>query len=222
MLKRIVLDVVDVDADGIFDGITGVGPWDSDDWKEATQVNGGAPDGLAHQLNLTSGQNLSGITFTLTGTDANDRALVEAIAGPSATTIETVNYFKTLTDVVASATLSTNTLDIGYVDDVASAIHHLAWDRNVNAKMLYTETGTVSDFTVQFTVADWSDQGLYPTPEAIPWITPVSGLLNETASNTAINDVPAGYTGFRCIITGYSSGAAATLYASQPVSGGRG
>lgn len=217
MLMRIRMDVADANLTGFASNITGEGPF------TMTATNSGDYDGvgnrLAHQVSLRndSANSKSGITFTLTGTDANGNAQVETMAGPgTSATVESTKYFATLETVAVSATLGADTVDVGWVDDVATKIYGLNWSQNVNAKMLYQEVGTVSSFDVQFTCADWKDTKLYPNPDDVPWITPISNLAAETGSNTAINDIPAGYTGFRCLITGYSSGAEAILYCSQP------
>lgn len=212
MLAIIDMDLFDVDTDGIFDGITGVGPWGSADWKALTQVNGGCPDGLAHQLNLTSGQNLSAITFTITGTDADDNVITEAVVGPNATTVESTKFFKTVTGLAASATLGANTLDVGYVDEAVSPTIPLDWRRNVPSNYFLDIDGTINvdvDHAVQDVDA--------PTDQhAINWINVSASLLAETADSSAFVQIAAGYTAFRMMVNSYSSGARARLYVSQP------
>lgn len=212
MLAVIDMDLSDVDTDGIFDGLTGAGPWDSSDWKEATQVNGGAPDGLAHQLNLTSPDNISAITLTVTGTDADDNVITEAITGPSATTVESTKFFKTVTGIAASATLGANTLDVGWVDEAVSPTIPLDWRRNVPSNYFLDVTGTINvdvDHAVQ-DVDAVADQHL------IDWRNVSASLLAETADSSAFVQIPAGYTAFRMNVNSYSSGARAVLYVSQP------
>lgn len=104
-----------VDTDGLADGITGAGPWDIDDFER-----GDTPDGLAHQLNLTSTADLAAINITITGTDADDVVISETRAGPNAATVETTKYFKTISAISAASTLGANTLDVGWVDEFVS------------------------------------------------------------------------------------------------------
>lgn len=214
MLRNIFMDLSTVDTDGIFDGLTGVGPWDSSDWKEATQVNGGAPDGLAHQLNLTSGDNLSALTITVTGTDADDNPQTEDITGPNNNTVESTKYFKTVTDVVASATLGSNTLDIGYVDEAVSPSIPLNHNANIPSAMVLDITGTIA-LDVQFTISDLSDRALCSDQNSAVWLEPEAALTDESADSSAIVRPGAGWAYARIQVNSYSTGAAASLYVSQ-------
>lgn len=216
MLLRIDMDLSTVDTDGIFDGLTGVGPWDSSDWKMSTQVNGGAPDGLAHQLNLTSGDNLSGLTITVTGTDADDNAQTEDITGPNNNTVESTKYYKTVTDVAASATLGSNTLDIGYVDEAVSPSIPLNYERDVPSNFSLDVTGTI-DVDVQFTMCDISDRLNYADQEAYQWLEPSTSLAAETADSAAAIQIASGYTAARVQVNSYSTGAELQLFVSQGV-----
>lgn len=84
-------------------------------------VSGGVAtmsDGLAHQLSIESTGNLSGVTFTVTGTDSDGHALVEAVTGPNATTVETSGYFLTVTQIAVDGAVGTN-VEIGPVDEAA-------------------------------------------------------------------------------------------------------
>lgn len=98
-----------LDADGFFNDVTGdisETPW--------TTVNAAITDGCAHQVTLTSASDLSGITLTFTGTDAEGRRQTEAALGPAATTTNLTKYFKTITSVLSSGTLGAATLDVGW------------------------------------------------------------------------------------------------------------
>lgn len=134
-----------VDTDGIVDGATGA-------TSPVAQVGTSAGDGLAHQLNITSVADLSGITFTITGTDADGLALTEAVTGPNATTVETTGYFLTVTSVAISATLGANTVDIGWVDEFVTPTLPLNTyvDR---ANFRTVVTGTIN-YDVQSTLSD--------------------------------------------------------------------
>lgn len=204
MLLKMTLDLATVDTDGLADGITGAGPWDESDF-EATAT----PDGLAHQLNLTSGQNLSAITITLTGTDADDNEITEDVTGPNATTVETTKYFKTLTGVSASATLSTNTLDIGWVDEAVSPTIPLDWRLDAQSHWQWDETGTL-EADIEFTTAN---VGSVTEQSLLPWALAVAGL--DDVQDGEFWTAPAGLTAARVKFNSYSTGAEATVYASQ-------
>ncbi len=133
------------DTDGIVDGATGA-------TSPLTQLTTGPGDGLAHQINITSAANLSGITFTLTGTDADGVALTEAVTGPAATTVESTGYFKTVTSIAISATLGANTVDLGWVDEIVTPTIPLnTYARGASANV--DVTGTVN-YTVEATHSD--------------------------------------------------------------------
>ena len=74
-------------------------------------VNDGS--NMASTVTLTSTGNISGVNFTITGTDANGSAASEVIAGPNNTTVTTTAAFLTVTQVAANAAVSTNT-SVGY------------------------------------------------------------------------------------------------------------
>jgi hypothetical protein len=133
------------DTDGIVDGATGA-------TTPLAQLSTGPGDGLAHQIAIVSAANLSAITFTLTGTDADGVALTEAVTGPNATTVESTGYFKTVTSIAISATLGANTVDIGWVDEfVTPTIQLNTYAQGVSGNI--DVTGTI-DYTVQATNSD--------------------------------------------------------------------
>jgi hypothetical protein len=211
MLAKLRYDPSNVDADGIFDGITGAGPWDSSDWKEATQVNGGAPDGLAHQLGVFCSADISTITLTLTGTDADNKPIVETVTGINNSTVETAKYFKTLTNVAASATLVANTVDIGWVDEFVGPTIPLNWRRSATTRMAIDVTGTIS-LDVEFALEDIDGAA---EQSAIKWFVESASLDDETADSTVAVLIGAGYTGFRVRCNSYTDTAEFTLWAVQ-------
>ena len=66
----------------------------------------------ARRISITSSGNDSGITFTVTGTDVDGKALSETITGPSSTVTATANtlagIFKTVTKIATSGTTTGN------------------------------------------------------------------------------------------------------------------
>lgn len=166
-------------------------------------------DGLAHQVSIRNDSvtNHSAKTLTLTGTDANGKALTETIAAPgSSATVESTGYYKTLTSVTVSATIGADTFDIGWVDEVSSHIFPLDSKSPFAANLAVDVTGTIN-FTVQQTFSDilngdapiWSD------------ITALASKTADTVSTAAI-----GATAVRIITNSYSSGAELQLYITQP------
>ena len=76
----------------------------------------------AHLPTLVSGGNDTGITFTITGTDADGRAQTESIVGANAGTKTCTKYFKTISAVAHTGSVAT-TLSIGHaIDSVSNTI----------------------------------------------------------------------------------------------------
>lgn len=133
------------DTDGLVNDATGA-------TSPLTQLSTGPGDGLAHQIAIVSAANLSAITFTLTGTDADGVTLTEAVTGPNATTVESTGYFKTVTSIAISATLGANTVDLGWADEfVTPTIQLNTYAQGVSGNV--DVTGTI-DYTVQATNSD--------------------------------------------------------------------
>lgn len=213
MLAKLRYDPANVDTDGLVDGATGAGPWDTAGSAPNKILLGGiVPDGLAHQLGVFCSANIGSITITLVGTDADDKVITDTVTGINNSTVETTKYFKTLTSVSASSTLGANTIDIGWVDEFVGPSIPLDWRRNVPSNYFLDVTGTISldvDFAVQ-------DPGIALEQSAIKWLPVSSSLDDETADSSAFVQIAAGYTAFRVRVNSYTDTAEFTLYASQP------
>lgn len=81
-------------------------------------------DGLAHKVTVKNdaATDHSGKTIALVGTDADGRPQTETLTGPAGTaTVTSSKYFKSLTSpLLPSATIGTDTFDIGYAADSVS------------------------------------------------------------------------------------------------------
>jgi hypothetical protein len=187
-----------VDTDGIVDGATGA-------TSPLVQLSSGAGDGLAHQLNLTSGDNLAGITFTITGTDENGSAQSEAIAGPGATTIETTGYFLTVTSIAISATLGANTVDIGWVDEFVTPTIPL--DHRAGQCACFVTPGGTINYTLQKTYTQMSAPPFVFSDAVDPNGVIVAADITD-AVEFAFSPVP---SGMRLQANSYSSGATLIL-----------
>jgi len=75
---------------------------------------------VGYQVSIQSAGNLSGVNFTITGTDAEGKALSEVVAGPNITTVESLGYFRTVTSVTVSGTIATDA-NLGTVDEFVTA-----------------------------------------------------------------------------------------------------
>jgi len=204
---KIDIDLADVDADGIAESqsLVGAGSLTLD----GVLVAGGlATLDYARQISVTSAGNDSGITFTVTGTDYNDKALAETITGGNVAAVETTGYFKTVTDIAGSGATA-STVTAGTVDEASSQIVPLNGDYSSTAAVLAVDvTGTIN-YTTQQTFDDL--QGAVLSSQSAKW-------FDVDASKTAdlISVSTIGATGVRLIVNSYSSGAELQLHVVQP------
>lgn len=70
-------------------------------------------------VSIYCGGDMSGVTFTIYGTDRFDNDISEAVTGPNATTVHSDYNFKTVTKVAASGAVGTNT-EVGSSDQLES------------------------------------------------------------------------------------------------------
>lgn len=108
---KIALAVLTNDPNGIAEDQTpaGVGSLTLD----GALVSGGVGTfAVAQPVGITSDGNDSGVTFTVTGTDANGITMSETLTGPSSTTVYTTAYFKTVTGVTISGA-GTGNISVG-------------------------------------------------------------------------------------------------------------
>lgn len=68
--------------------------------------------GISREITLTSGSNLSGVNFTITGTYLG-RTIIETITGPNVNTVSSTNLFHTISSVSASAGTGAFTVSVG-------------------------------------------------------------------------------------------------------------
>jgi hypothetical protein len=106
---------------------------------------------FARLLSITSTSNLSGLTFTFTGTDAQGRALTETVTGPNNTTVNSVNYFQTVTAATVSATMSTNNVNVGYTGSLATPLIKINHLSRVAAEIAVELQAGTATFSVQET-----------------------------------------------------------------------
>ena len=197
--KVITLDVADANLIGFAENVTGA------TWTLTTTAT---TDGLAHQVSIKNdtATDHSLKTAILTGTDENGNAQTETVSLPAGSaTVESTKYFKTLLTVVPSATIGTDTMDIGWVDEVMSQWVQL--DRTIanTVGIQTTVTGTVN-YTLQDTTYDIQK---YLTEEPVWTDCDDTDLVAATTSQKAnYVHVP---SAIKLKINSYSSGAAVAL-----------
>jgi hypothetical protein len=198
--KKLTYSPADADADGYVDGGSGA---------SLTLLASSAGDGLAHQLNFTSSANISDHTFTVVGTDENGMAQTEVVTGPNNTTVESASYFLTVTSITPNATLGSDEVDIGWVDEFVTPTKRMNYHAS-EASLRFVVAGTIN-FDVEQTFDDMrkADQG-----ETFEWSTSTdTDLDGATASQISVLDKPV--TGIRIKANSYSSGASIDMYVVQ-------
>ena len=156
---RIDVDPANVDPDGLADNNASSGASLTLDGSLTSGGTFTSADGLAHRLDIidTATVDQSGATFTVTGTDADDRAQVEAVTGPgSGATVESTKYFKTVTSVTIASGAACGTVDMGTVDEVATKTYPLDFYTDNPQTVQVDLTGT-ANFDVQITLKNPQD-----------------------------------------------------------------
>jgi hypothetical protein len=158
-------------------GATGAGPF--------TPSVTATTDTLGHFVTITSAANLSAITFTLTGTDPDDKPQTEAIVGPNASTVTGVKYWKTLTSISASATLGANTADFGIAANAVSKTIPVNYiQASFNVTHMVAVTGTIN-YDVEYTEQDiWT-----LVPSTLIWFNHAT-IVNKTANFDGVTTSP--------------------------------
>jgi hypothetical protein len=200
---KLDIDVADADADGLADGNSSAGATVTLDGTLASGGTFTSADGFAHQINITDAgaADQSTATYTVSGTDADGLVITESLAGPtSGATVETSNYFLTVTGVAIASAVGGSTVDIGTVDEVSTQTIPLNYRNYEGATHSVKVTGTI-DYTVQETL----DQiHTLATPSSADWFA-ISALSAKTADVLAPGNVHV--SACRLIVNSYSSGA---------------
>jgi hypothetical protein len=185
--KTYTLDALD--ADGFFQNVTG--DITTTAW---TTANSALTDGCAHYVSLASSANLSTITLTFTGTDAEGRTQTESAAGPNNTTTYLTKYFATMTSVTSSATLGANTMNVGWTGAAHTPCIPVDRCAGNGAAVGADISGTIS-YTIQNTNDDiWNDQ------------TPSWYDLIDARTTDWYGTAEPGSTGVRVAIASHTSG----------------
>jgi hypothetical protein len=127
----------------------------------ALTAGAGTGNPFAQFLTFESNGDISGSTFTITGTDDFDLVISEELVGPADTTaISSLRLYKTVTGISSSAA-DTNTLKVGWIysgTTVAYPVNFRQSPFNISAStQLLSGTGTAS---IQYTFDDPAEKGL--------------------------------------------------------------
>jgi len=203
-LQSFDIDPANVNAAGIANDLPTGTAWSLSGDAEWTASDCG--DSLAHQLVVTTAGNEpagNAPNLTLVGTDANDNAITDTVVLPNITTVETTLYFKTVTSASADAA-TVGTMDIGWVDEVASKTVPLNRHSSTGGLIQLDVTGTI-DVTLQVTAA---------SPDSPVWMNSnTAALVNATTDVMANLDIHS--TAVRLIVNSYTDTAEVQVYLSE-------
>ncbi len=126
------------------------------------------PDGYAYKVAILNngGGDLSGITFTITGLDADGKAQTGTLLGPTAAaTVYSSEYYSRVNSITISSTLGANTIDIGTSSYFASKTFPLTTDKTASLQLdlksgSINYTGQCSDNEVSTTEPPYLWQNL--------------------------------------------------------------
>ena len=196
------IDVADEDTDGYANDA------DTDDGAAVTLLVNTPTDGLAHKVVVTPSGSVSD-NYTLVGTDADGKSISETLATNTTSAVTSSKFFKTLTSFT-NATVGSETIDIGWADEVASKTYpldvYLPYPPTVQADV----TGTLN-FDIEVTNSDITTNTGQHT---FIWVNEAN-FTGKSADLLDDLSLP-GYRAFRVVLNSYSSGAELQLYMTFP------
>jgi hypothetical protein len=180
--KNVTLTPQNVDDNGICEAQTTAG-------AVAMLINGALASGgtvtldVASQIGIYCAADINTIVFTVVGTNPEGVAQTGTITGVNAGTVESTEYWKTVTSVTTSAAVGTNTI-VGTVDEFASKCY---------AVDIYTDGHTVggsltgtANYKIQYCLERFT------AGETLVWID--TSLTNKTAASSAtLTDMVGGF-----------------------------
>jgi len=198
----IQIDPVAVDVDGFYTTavVSASGALTLDGVLDGTTLD------YARRIGIDSSGEDGGITFTIVGTDADGRALTEAVTGGASTMAESAGYFKTITSITASGAAAAN-VTIGTVDEfITNTIPLNVYNYNPATVSIEDVTGTI-DISVEETYSKVFE------PDDIQYTAGPTALTTITAAAHADLDNHA--TGIRLVCNSYSTGAELKMIINQ-------
>lgn len=158
-------------------------------------------DDLGHQISIESTGNLSGVTFTITGTNISGEAISEGVTGPNNSTVESSKFFKTVTQVAVDGAVGTN-VELGPVDEAEGPLYVLDY-HDCNA---YTCSTNISG-TINYDVDECFEDVRNVTLDNLNF--KATSLNNETSDQDSSFTNPR--TGLKLTINSYTAGATIAL-----------
>jgi len=209
---KILIDPANVDADGLADGNSSAGATVTLDGALTSGGSFTSADGLAHRLCIidVGTDDQSGATYTFVGTDADGNAQTYSRLGPTAgATVETVDYFLTVTSISIASPAAGSTVDIGTVDEFQTKTIPLNWRSQYGATVAIMGASGTMVTDIQETFDDLASN----TPEAtgVNWFD----LHADKACTDAVFAMTRYARGVRANIDSYTNTAEYQLHILQ-------
>lgn len=146
----------------------------------------------ATTVTFTSSSDLSTVTFTVTGTDAQGLVQTEAVTGPNNATVSTVKLFKTITKIAVdtATTFTVETVEVGNPDTPSFGTG--AWwpldiyNPNQVTTISVNELSGAITYTVEYTNEDPFDTSITQLAVAHPAAAFAGATTSQTHSTTVL------------------------------------
>lgn len=158
----------------------------------------------AQIVSIEGAGNSSGITFTISGTDADGNDQSQTITGPNAATVKTTAFFKTVSQISASGAVTGN-VEVGWLEADGAVTKSIVtnWRQSpYNQGLFVVITGTLTA-TIQHTEDDPEGTFTNTFSTDATWRA-TTGLAAITATDEDVINFPV--RAVRGIITAYTSG----------------
>lgn len=129
-------------------------------WQSVAKMS----DAYERKVTLTSTGNLSGINFTIVGKTYNGTAVTEVLAGPSNSTVTSVNNYYEVTSITANAAVATAVSAGTGSTGVSAWIGATTYNAPISAGLYIEVTATAMSVTVEGT----PDNPLPASPALFP------------------------------------------------------
>ena len=155
-----------------------------------TAVNDGS--NMASTVTLTSSGNISGVNFTITGTDSTGTTVSEVKAGPNAGTVTTTQAFLTVTKVETNGAVSTNT-SVGF--SATSTTQGIVFEGRTKVRGLHgvSDSGTAGALAIRNTSQSGTKLLEIDAPAAAGMVDPYIPDNGVLFDDGAFIDISTGY-----------------------------
>ena len=202
--KRISITPANIDRDGISVAQQTAGA--ANLTITGALASGGAVTlGYAYAIEAYSAGNISTVIFTVTGTDQWGNAQTDTITGVSGGVVATTKYFKTVTQIAASAAVGTD-VEVGPADEIGYAYSLDGYETN-------TSIAVDISGTINFSVQKCFER--MTAGETPNWVA--GGITTQTADTQTAYTGPT--AGVRLKVNSYSNGATIAMNVNQGRSG---